>query len=253
MEARSLVYFVSDVHLGLDVADPARREARFVRFLESIPKDDTLALYLLGDIWDFWYEYRDLVPKGYVRVFSALQGLMDAGVKVFFFQGNHDIWCYSYFEELGIRILNQPFVVEYGDKVFCIGHGDGLGPGDYGYKLMKWVFHNRFFQKLFSSLIHPTMAYKIGKRWSKDSRLARNEEYHFRGEYEPIVKFAEKFSKERKVDYFIFGHFHTRVDMMLRSGARLLVLRDWVNNQSSNFIVFDLISGRLGISQNIEK
>ena len=114
MAERTLVYFVSDVHLGLDVNDPADREARFVRFLRSIPVDRTKTLYLLGDIWDFWYEYHDVVPKGYVRVFSALLDLMDAGVEVCFFQGNHDIWCFHYFEELGIRVLQQPYVTEIG-------------------------------------------------------------------------------------------------------------------------------------------
>ena len=252
MGERSLVYFVSDVHLGLDVADASGREERFVRFLESIPKDRAKALYMLGDIWDFWYEYRDLVPKGYVKVFSALMGLMDAGVEVFFFQGNHDIWCYHYFSDMGIKILQQPYLMEFGGKVFCLGHGDGLGPGNLSYKLMRWLFRNRFCQKMFSSLIHPTLAFRIGTGWSKGSRLARNEEYHFKGEEEPLYKFALKYSRNTKVDYFIFGHFHTRVDMKLPTGARLLVLRDWVNNQSSNFIVFDRISGCLGISQNIE-
>ena len=252
MADRKLVYFVSDVHLGLDVNDPAGREARFVRFLRSIPKDETLALYMLGDIWDFWYEYRDIVPKGYVRVFSTLMDLMDAGVKVYFFPGNHDIWCYHYFEEMGIVILEQPYIVKLGGKVFCLGHGDGLGPGDYSYKAMRWLFHNGTCQKLFSSLIHPTLAFTIGKGWSRKSRLARNEEYFFRGQYEPLYKFAVRFSQNQKVDYFIFGHFHTKVDMTLPSGARLIVLRDWVKNQSSNAMVFDLISGCFGISQNIE-
>ena len=252
MPDRSLVYFVSDVHLGLDVNDPVARERRFVAFLESIPKDKTRALYMLGDIWDFWYEYRDLVPKGYVKVFSALMALMDAGVEVFFFQGNHDIWCYHYFEDMGIRILQQPYLIEIGGKSFCLGHGDGLGPGDFSYKLMRWLFRNKLCQRLFSSLLHPTLAFKIGKGWSKGSRLARNEEYHFKGEEEPLYKFALKYSRNTKVDYFIFGHFHTKVDMTLPTGARLLVLKDWVNNQSSNFIVFDLMSGCLGISQNIE-
>ena len=252
MAERKLVYFVSDVHLGLDVNDPAGREARFVRFLRSIPKDETLALYMLGDIWDFWYEYRDVVPKGYVRVFSTLMDLMDAGVKVYFFPGNHDIWCYRYFKEMGIVILEQPYLVRLGGKVFCLGHGDGLGPGDYSYKAMRRFFHNRICQKLFSSLVHPTLAFKIGKGWSRKSRLARNEEYFFRGQYEPLYKFAVRFSQNQKVDYFIFGHFHTKVDMMLPSGARLIVLKDWVKNQSSNAMVFDLISGCLGISQKIE-
>ena len=252
MAGRSLVYFVSDVHLGLDVSDPSDREARFVSFLGSIPRDRTLSLYLLGDIWDFWYEYRDLVPKGYVRVFAALMDLMDAGVEVNFFQGNHDIWCYHYFSDMGIRILQQPYVVELGGKVFCLGHGDGLGPGDLCYKAMRRAFRSRVCQRLFSALVHPTLAFRIGKGWSRRSRVARNEEYVFRGEDEPLYKFAVDFSGKRKVDYFIFGHFHTSVDMALPTGARLLVLKDWMRPQSSNFMVFDLTSGCLGISQNIE-
>ena len=162
MADRTLVYFVSDVHLGLDVNDPADREARFVSFLKSIPKDRAKSLYLLGDIWDFWYEYHDVVPKGYVRVFAALMDLMDAGVEVCFFQGNHDIWCFHYFEDLGIKILQQPYVTEIGGKVFCLGHGDGLGPGHKWYKLMRWGFRNKFFQSIFS-LLHPYIAFRFGK------------------------------------------------------------------------------------------
>ena len=252
MAGRNLVYFVSDVHLGLDVNDPADREARFVKFLSSIPKEETLALYMLGDIWDFWYEYRDLVPKGYVKVFSALMDLMDAGVEVYFFQGNHDIWCYHYFADMGIRILQQPYEVELGGKVFCVGHGDGLGPGYTGYKIMRWFFRNKVCQRLFSSLIHPTLAFRFGKGWSKDNRVSRRGEYVFKGEAEPLYKFALEYSTSKHVDYFIFGHFHTSVDLTLPTGARLLLLRDWVKAQSSNWMVFDLRSGCLGISQNIE-
>ena len=252
MAERSLVYFVSDVHLGLDVNDPASREERFVRFLRDIPAQRTSALYMLGDIWDFWYEYRDVVPKGYVRVFSALMDLMEAGVKVYFFQGNHDIWCYHYFEDMGIEILQQPYVVEIGGKTFCLGHGDGLGPGHFWYKVMRKAFRNKVCQWLFSSLLHPTVAFRIGKGWSHKSRVARNEEYVFKGEDEPLYKFAQDFASKQSVDYFIFGHFHTSVDMVLPCGARLFVLKDWMQPQSSNFIVFDGISGCFGISQNIE-
>ena len=129
-------YFVSDVHLGLKVGDPADRERRFSDFLLSLP-EDTESVYLLGDIWDFWYEYKHVVPKGYVRVLSALQNLMDRGVNVFFFQGNHDVWTYSYFEELGMKKLVQPYVVEIDGKRFCLGHGDGLGPVPFGYRFLR--------------------------------------------------------------------------------------------------------------------
>lgn len=246
---RSLTYFVADVHLGLDVMDPAGREARFVKFLRSIDTSVTKSLYLLGDIFDFWYEYRDVVPKGYSRVFAAIQDMIDAGVEVFFFQGNHDVWTYSYFEELGMRRLEQPAVVEIGGKVFCLGHGDGLGPVPAGYRFLRKVFHCRFLQILFS-MLHPWLAFRLGKGWSRNNRLARSERYVFRGESEPLCRFAEKLSSERRIDYFIFGHYHVHVDMMLHSGARLLILEDWL--ESSDYIYFDGISGSLGYSQNRE-
>lgn len=215
---------MSDVHLGLDVKDPSAREARFVRFLKEIPADETEAVYLLGDIWDFWYEYRDVVPKGYVRVFSAILDLIDRGVKLYFFEGNHDIWCYGYFESLGMIKLSQPYRMEIDGKRFCIGHGDGLGPGNKGYKLMNRGFRCRFLQRMFSSL-HPWFAFRIGNGWSRRSRLGKDFEYVFRGAEEPLWKFCEA---TPDVDYFIFGHYHVKVDEALPSGARLFVLKDWM-------------------------
>lgn len=125
-------FFVADVHLGLNAGNPKERERDFTAFLKSLPSD-TEALYLMGDIWDFWYEYRDVVPRGYVRVLGALAELVDRGVRVCFFQGNHDVWTYSYFrDEIGMVPLDQPFIVDIAGKRFCLGHGDGLGPGDKG-------------------------------------------------------------------------------------------------------------------------
>lgn len=236
MAERTLTYFAADVHLGLDVHDPVAREKRFVDFLRSIDPERTESLYLLGDIWDFWYEYHDVVPKGYVRVFAALMDLMDAGVKVFFFQGNHDIWAYHYFESMGMVKLQQPYLVEIAGKTFCLGHGDGLGPGNRWYKFMRWGFRHPFFQGLFS-LLHPTLAFWFGNSWSRHSRLSKDIGYDFKGESEPLWQFADAFSREHKVDYFIFGHFHCRVDMPVGTGARLLVLKDWM--EGSSYIVFD--------------
>ncbi len=309
MPERTLSYFVSDVHLGLDVKDMAGREKRFLDFLESIPADKTESLFLMGDIWDFWYEYRDVVPRGYVRVFASLLSLKDRGVKIFFFQGNHDIWTYSYFEEMGfvklkqpyvrtigskvfclghgdglgpvvprgyVRVfasllslkdrgvkifffqgnhdiwtysyfeemgfvkLKQPYVRTIGSKVFCLGHGDGLGPGMRSYKVMRWIFHNHFLQTLFSGL-HPWFAFRLGQGWSKSSRLAKSKEYIFRGKDEPLYKWAESFQEGRpsgsRVDYFIFGHYHTSVDMPVDKGGRLLILKDWMD--SSPYMVYD--------------
>ena len=231
-------FFVSDVHLGLQVGDPAGRERRFADFLQGLP-EDTDALYLLGDIWDFWYEYRDVVPKGYIRVFSALQSLMDRGVKVYFFQGNHDVWTYSYFEELGMKRLEQPCLVEIGGKRFCLGHGAGLGPVPAGYRVLRGWFHTRVAQFRFS-MLHPWIAFRFGNGWSRNNRLAHDQEYEFRGKDEPLYKFAEEFSARNDVDYFIFGHYHSSVDMTLPSGARLLVLKDWM--RSSPYLCFDGVS-----------
>ena len=235
MKQKSLTYFVSDVHLGLQVADPVDRERRFVEFLRGLP-EETEALYLLGDIWDFWYEYKHVVPKGYVRVFAALTELIDRGVDVFFFQGNHDVWTYSYFEELGMKKLQQPAVVEIAGKRFCLGHGDGLGPVPLGYRFLRGIFHNRVLQFLFS-MLHPWIAFGLGNGWSRSNRLSHDKEYEFRGPDEPLVKFAEQFSSVHDVDYFVFGHYHVSVDMPLASGSRLLVLKDWIH--SSPYFCFD--------------
>ena len=241
---RTKVYFVSDVHLGLQVADPAARERRFADFLRSLP-EDTAAVYMLGDIWDFWYEYRDVVPKGYVRVFAAIQDLIDRGVKVYFFQGNHDVWTYSYFEELGMIRLVQPAVVEISGKKFCLGHGDGLGKVPFGYRFLRSVFHCRFLQVLFS-MLHPWIAFRLGNNWSKGNRLARKEEYVFKGEEEPLYKFAEAFAKSEGIDHFVFGHYHVAVSMTLPSGASFNILKDWIDG--SPYMYFDgekLMSGSL--------
>ncbi len=232
---RKLTYFVSDVHLGLQVGDPADRERRFAGFLRSLP-EETDSLYLLGDIWDFWYEYRDVVPKGYLRVFAALQGLMDRGVNVYFFQGNHDVWTYSYFEELGMKRLVQPALVEIGGKSFCLGHGDGLGPVPFGYRFLRGVFHNRVLQILFSTL-HPWIAFRFGNGWSRNNRLSHDREYVFDGENEPLYKFASDFASSHPVDYFIFGHYHADVHLSLPSGAEFHILKDWM--KSSPYLCFD--------------
>ena len=249
MSERKGIYFVSDVHLGLQVSDPAGREERFVSFLKSIPAETTRALYLLGDIWDFWYEYKYVVPKGSVRVFAALLELMDAGVEVYFMAGNHDMWCFHYFEELGIKILRQPYCFEADGIHFCVGHGDGLGPVPFGYRLMHGIFSNRIIQALFSTL-HPTLAFALGNAWSRRNRLS-HAPYRFRGEDEPLYRFAAEFEKEHRVDYFIFGHYHAEVDMTLPGGARLLMAKSWM--EDSPYWYSDGISVFLGHSKKIEK
>lgn len=242
MEAGKEVYFVSDVHLGLQMLDPRGREERFVRFLKELPRDRVGALYLLGDIWDFWFEYRDVVPRCGTRVVAELISLMDAGVEVWFCQGNHDIWTFSFFESLGMRKFTQPYFTEIGGKLFCLGHGDALGGAKLGYRLMIGLFGSRFMQWLFS-LLHPWLAYRMASGFSSTNRRS-HKPYRFRGEEEALYAFAEKLSSERHVDYFVFGHYHDAVDMVLPTGARLVILKDWIGGGSPH-AVFSVSSSEL--------
>ena len=238
---KHLTYFVSDIHLGAQIGDPVRRERHFVEFLKGIDPAETSALYLLGDIFDFWYEYRYVVPKGYTRVLGALTDLVDAGVKVYFFEGNHDIWTFSYLQELGIVKLRQPYVTDIGNKRFCLGHGDGLGPGNHWYKFVKGLFSQHWAQVLFSTL-HPWIAFKWATGWSSRSRNEKPIAYHFKGEEEPLYKFCKDFQSHSPVNYFIFGHYHSRVDMSVGT-ARLLMLGDWMT--APNWMVFDSATAQL--------
>lgn len=245
-------FFVADVHLGLNVADPKRRERDFTAFVESLPAD-THSLYLLGDIWDFWYEYRDVVPRGYVRLLGALAHAVDRGVKVYFFQGNHDVWTFSYFrDEIGMVPLQQPYLTEIAGKKFCLGHGDALGPGDRGYKVLRSLFHSEVAQMCFSAL-HPWIAYRFGSSWSKHNRLSRGGNPPvFRGKDEPLYAFASAFGPENGgVDYYVFGHYHTSGSVPVDTGGELFILGDWIHGR--NYLSFDDIYGmESGYFQNKE-
>ena len=228
--ARSKIYFVADVHLGLDANDPAAREERFVQWLRSIRNPETKALWLLGDIWDFWYEYRDVIPREGVRVLSELIQMVSEGIEVVFMPGNHDIWCYSLFESLGIRKVEQTQELEADGKTFLLGHGDGLGGAKWGYRLMLKIFHSRVCQVLFNQL-HPWLAYRFGTDWSNSNRR-KHGGYKFRGDEEPLYKYCAAECEKAAaagapVDICLFGHFHDAVDMPV-AGSRLVVLKDWI-------------------------
>lgn len=230
---RTKIYFVADIHLGLDACDPAAREERFVQWLRSLRNPETKSVWLLGDIWDFWYEYRDVIPREGVRVLSELIQMVSEGIEVVFMPGNHDIWCYSLFEKLGIRKVEQTQVLEVDGKTFLLGHGDGLGGAKWGYRLMLKIFHSRTCQVLFNQL-HPWLAYRFGTDWSNSNRR-KHGGYKFKGEAEPLYKFC----LDKKADYFIFGHFHDAVDMTLPSGGRLIVLKDWIGDTAPHYAVWD--------------
>lgn len=240
MNNGGLYYFVSDVHLGLDYKDPKERERKFASFINSLPQN-TKALYLLGDIFDFWYEYKYVIPRGFTRVLGALAALADRGVEVYFFKGNHDVWAYSYFQkELGFIMEEQPLVTTIEGRRFCMGHGDGLPGNDLGYKFLKGVFTNRFLQIMFSTL-HPRWAFGFGHAWSRHNRLSKGESYQFRGADEPITKYAEDFQKSlpdrEKIDYFIFGHYHYKSQYALENGGEMFILGEWIHH--CDYLVFD--------------
>ncbi len=232
-------YFFSDVHLGLYPIEKSReREKKVVRWLDSI-KHDAAEIFMVGDIFDFWHEHKHVVPKGFVRFLGKLSELADSGVKIHFFTGNHDIWAYGYFEEeLNIKILTKPIEREINGKKFLIGHGDGLGPGDNGYKLLKWTFTNPVLQWLFARL-HPNFSMWIGKTWSKNSRYSKGiVAENFAGRDKELqILFATEKLKEHYYDYFVFGHRHIPYNLELSGESRIINLGDWI--YSFTYGVFD--------------
>jgi UDP-2,3-diacylglucosamine hydrolase len=233
------IYFASDFHLGIDAKYTSKeREQQIVRWLEMI-RGDAEEIYLVGDVFDFWFEYSTVVPKGYVRLLGKLAELRDAGIPIYFFTGNHDMWMFSYFEdELNIPIYRGPIVRKLKGKTFYIGHGDGLGPGDHGYKFIKKVFANKFSQWCFARL-HPNFGIFLANFWSNKSRTANtNEKVYLGDDKEWLLLYANKKLEEQAVDYFIFGHRHLPLDIRLKDGAsRYINLGEWMNYNS--YAVFD--------------
>jgi len=236
---RNKIYFASDFHLGIDARLTTReRERQIVRWLHQI-KSDAEAIYLVGDLFDFWFEYRSVVPRGYVRFLGKLAELRDEGIPIYAFTGNHDMWLFDYFEtELDIPVYRKPIVLEAKGKTFFIGHGDGLGPGDHGYKFIKKVFSNRLCQWLFARL-HPDISFFIANFWSGKSREANTEEDQFTTEEkERLLVYANRKVDEIVADFFIFGHRHVPIDYTLKNGkSRYINLGEWMNFTS--YAVFD--------------
>ena len=226
------IYFLSDFHLGApNPTESLLREKKIVAFLDNIKKTAS-AIFIVGDMFDFWYEYRHVVPKGYVRIFGKLAELTDLGISIHFFVGNHDMWMSGYFEkELNIPVYFEPKRFEWNGKKFFIGHGDGLGPGDYGYKFLKTIFRNSICQWLFG-LLPPAMAIGTANYFSRKSRKNTNEdEFRFLGEdKEWLVIFSREVLAKEHVDYFIFGHRHVPIDYKLNDKSSYINLGDWITN-----------------------
>ncbi|QOR74525.1 UDP-2,3-diacylglucosamine diphosphatase [Cruoricaptor ignavus] len=226
------IYFCSDQHFGTpDFHSSKKREAKFVRWLEMI-KPDAQALFLLGDLFDFWHEWKTVVPRGFVRVLGKLAELKDSGVEMYFFVGNHDLWMKDYFEkELGITVFFEKQEFEIGGKKFLIAHGDGLGPGDKGYKRMKRLFMNPLAQLAFR-WIHPDISVKIATHLSQKNKLISGaEDLKFLGEEnEFLILYAKEKLKTQHFDYFIFGHRHLPMELDLYGGkSKYINLGDWIS------------------------
>jgi UDP-2,3-diacylglucosamine hydrolase len=226
------IYFASDFHLGVPTREASlERERRIVRWLDTI-KVDAHTIYLLGDIFDFWFEYRNAIPKGFIRLQGKLAELRDAGVPIVFFTGNHDMWMFDYFEqELSIPVFRAPQILEVGNQKLMIGHGDGLGPGDTQYKIVKRFFDSRLCQWLFAR-IHPNLGIGIARYWSRKSRISnmRKEEERFRGdENEFLLVYCREVEKRTHHDFYVFGHRHLPLDIAITPNSRYFNLGEWVN------------------------
>ncbi|MBT8310970.1 MAG: UDP-2,3-diacylglucosamine diphosphatase [Flavobacteriaceae bacterium] len=224
------VYFSSDNHLGAPTREASLpREKKFVAWLDHIKKD-AAAIFLLGDLFDFWFEYKSVVPKGFTRTLGKLAEISDSGIPVFYFVGNHDLWMNGYFdEELGIPVYHEPKEFKLGDSHFLIGHGDGLGPGDKGYKRMKKVFTNPLSKWLYRWL-HPDWGVRLAQYFSvKNKLISGDEDIKFLGEEnEWLVQYCKDKLKEKHRDYFVFGHRHLPMEIELGNNSRYVNLGDWI-------------------------
>jgi UDP-2,3-diacylglucosamine hydrolase len=233
------IYFLSDFHLGTPSHEKSlEREKRIIRFLEEI-RDDAEMIFIVGDLFDFWYEYRTVVPRGYVRLLGKIAEFTDAGIPIHFFVGNHDMWMNNYFQrELNVPVYFEPKEFEFNGKKFFIGHGDGLGPGDHGYKFMKKIFRNPLCQWLFG-ILPPVFGVGLANYFSQKSREAdKTSPEVFHGEEkEWLIQYCKEMLQKKHFDYLIFGHRHLPIDFRFRNGSRYINLGEWINFDT--YAVFD--------------
>ncbi len=237
MTGTKKIYFASDMHFGVPGRDDsATRERKFVQWLDRIA-GDAGELFLLGDVFDFWFEYKKVVPKGFVRVLGKLAELSDRGISLHFFTGNHDLWIRDYLTvETGMHLYRSPQVFERHGKRFLIGHGDGLGPGDPGYKFMKSIFVNPVAQWMFRWL-HPDAGVALAQYLSRKNKYISGEETPWRGEEEAIIKYCRTYASGERIDFFVFGHRHTPVIYPLDAQGIYVNTGDWLHAYS--YAVFD--------------
>lgn len=238
MEQEKRIYFASDFHLGIpDHPSSLEREKRVIRWLDTVAADAG-AIYLVGDLFDVWFEYKRAVPKGFVRFLGKLAELTDRGIPVYVFTGNHDMWMFGYLEkECGVTIYDKPIEREWNGKKFIIGHGDGLGPGDHGYKFIKKVFRSPVSQWMYARL-HPNFGLGLAEFFSRKGYDKKDIERDYKGDdKEYLVQYCREILKNRHVDYFIFGHRHLPLNLEVGPNSRYINLGDWINYNT--YAVFD--------------
>lgn len=234
MDKATKIYFASDLHLGTpNYADSLEREKAFVQWLTSI-EADCKRLFLVGDIFDFWFDYKTAIPKGFVRVLGKLAAMADNGIDIHYFKGNHDMWLNGYFEEeLGFTVHDDNYIFEENGVRICVGHGDGKGPDDFKYKLLKKIFRNPVCQWLFK-WIHPDVGMAIAQYWSRKSRYGNGEsEERFLGEdREWLIQYIKRKHPSIQAKYYIFGHRHLAIEHDVNEEAKYINLGDWIHFRS---------------------
>jgi UDP-2,3-diacylglucosamine hydrolase len=239
------IYFLSDFHLGApNEMESRKREERLVRFFNETKKD-AAAYFIVGDIFDFWFEYKTVVPKGFVRILGCLAQISDAGIPLHIFTGNHDLWMQDYLsKELNAKVYFEPAHFKLGSKQFFIGHGDGLGPGDYGYKRLKKIFTNPLCQWLFRWL-HPDAGIQLANYFSAKSRAktGTTDEVFLGEDKEWLIIYTKEQTKKMDVDYFVFGHRHFAIDFDINERTKYINLGDWI--RLNTYGVFDGTSMQL--------
>lgn len=248
MEVNKKIYFASDFHLGLPAGSPpVEREKKVVNWLNSIA-NDAQEIYLLGDIFDFWWEYKLVVPKGFTRFLGTVASITDSGIPVHFFTGNHDMWVKDYLSlECGVTVHTSPLTTTIDSKRFHLAHGEGLGTKDKGYKILLSIFRNKTLRSLYSSL-HPSIGVGIGLRWSLNSRLGKGITKEFLGEdKEDLIRYAKSVLDYEPIDFFIFGHRHLAKVYKLNDVSEIVFLGDWIGDGSyaewdGNTLIFKTLS-----------
>ncbi len=230
MKPNKKIYFASDFHLGVPSYELSlTREKKIVAWLDSI-KQDAQEIYLLGDVFDFWFEYKHAIPKGFVRLQGKIAELTDSGIKIHWFLGNHDMWIFDYIpKELGVELHQSEIEKTYNGKLFYIGHGDGLGPGDRGYKFIKKVFRSKISQWFFARL-HPNFGIGLANYWSRKSRKHTGDaDAKFYGESkEMLIQYCKRKAQEKPYNFFVFGHRHYPIDFKINEQSRYINTGDWI-------------------------